>query len=133
MMYNTVISLLARADSNASQAWPQARMRLHNQEVQHQFDSAQPEHRFTIHCSLAPGRYLLEFGHTDATPDPGALRVTQLRLQGADVGMAIYQGWVQLYDSDTPQHSQQTIAQSGRWCYELKIPLEHNHRGVGFV
>lgn len=134
----TTVSLMVRADmQDAMQGFihnkslPGLRMSLGDQHTQHQFTEHQERHRFTITASLVTGPHDLTLEFLSESTTQGAVEVMDLWIQGAPMGMRIYQGEYTAFGSAQTYHGHVYMGWPGRWRYTLHAPTQLRHIDVG--
>lgn len=140
MSFPTTISLTARVDMQDevegflhNKSLPGARVRLGDQWCEHRFTEPGEEHRFTVTADLdEPDQHevLLEF--VDRVDSQGAIEITALHINGAPMGMRIFQCDYTPYHSGTPSKSHLYMGWPGTWRLRLNKD-DFRHAGFRFV
>lgn len=138
MTHATTVSLIARADmQDAMQGFihnktlPSIRLSLGDQQTEHQFTENQEQHRFTVTASLDTGPHDLTLEFLSGSATQGAVEVMDLRIQGAPMGMRIYQCEYTAFGSAKTHHGHVYMGWPGRWKYTLHVPTQLQDLDVG--
>lgn len=138
MTHMTTVTLIARVDmQDAMQGFihnkslPGLRMSLGDQQTQHQFTQHQEQHRFTVTASLHTGPHDLTLEFLSGSATQGAVEVLDLEVQGAPMGMRIYQCEYRPFGSSQTHHGHVYMGWPGRWKYTLHAPTQLRDTDVG--
>jgi hypothetical protein len=140
MFYPTTVSLLVRADLQEDLArfvhqktWPGARLRLAGSVCEHRFSPDHAQHRFTVTASLAQGDHTAELEFLDRQSNQGALVIESMWIQGAPLGITIYQSEYRAWHQpDQTLRGHLYLGWPGVWQYPITAPVTHSMGGVGF-
>jgi len=135
----TTITLTARADMQEPLAGfvhrkrlPRVRVTLADKCVEHQFREPAVPHRFTVTAMIDPEGedVVLEFMDTESTQ--AAVEIRSLHVNGAPMGMSIYQCEYMPHHTGEVMRSHMYLGWPGRW--RLRLSREHlRHAGFGHV
>jgi len=138
MTHMTTVSLIARVDMQEAmqgfihnKSLPELRMSLGDQHTRHRFTEHQEQHIFTVAASLPTGPHDLTLEFTDRRDAQGAVEVIDLRIQGAPMGMRIYQGEYKAFGSSQTHNGHVYMGWPGRWRYTLQAPINQSMTDVG--
>lgn len=128
MPYTTTISLTTRVDMQNEiegfvhrKSMPAVRVTLADQSREHRFSSHGQEHTFTVTAQCDREREVrLEFVERSATQ--GAIEVLSLRVDGAPMGINIYQCEYTPYHSGETLRSHLYLGWPGLWRLRLPRP-----------
>ena len=135
----TTITLTARADMQEPlagfvhrKALPRVRVRVADQCVEHQFREAQRPHRFTVTADIDPDGEDVTLDFVDPEATQAAVEIQSLHVNGAPMGMAIYQCEYTPHHTGEAMRSHLYLGWPGRW--RLRLSREHlRHAGFGHV
>ena len=139
MAHTTTITLIAMADMQEpikgfvmNKKCPGARLSLGNQYVEHNFTRDKETHRFTVNADLAKGTHELKFEFTNRREDQGALEIKKLHIQGAPIGLPIYEGTYHSWTNKKNLKGHLYMGWPGTWTYDLEVPVEQHKGDIGF-
>jgi hypothetical protein len=111
--------------------WPAARVRWGDQQQEHRFSHDGEQHRFTMTAQLPRGEHevILEFMEQEGVQ--GAMEVLGMEVNGAPMGMAIYQCEYRPFHREAMQ-SHMYMGWPGQWVIKIQEPVNENYGAVGF-
>jgi hypothetical protein len=129
MKFPTTVSLIVRVDVGDTKTLPGAIMQMGDQSYQHKFTQDKEQHKFTVTAELEPGDHPVELSFLDKDETQGSINILAMYVQGAPVGMHIYQCEYTQWQTGNTERSHLYMGRPGVWKINVKAP----RGGVGFA
>jgi hypothetical protein len=135
----TTVSLIAMVDMQdplegfvRHKRPPGATLSLAGQSTEHQYSQDRETHRFTVTAALEEGEHELAFRFTSRAEGQGALLIKELHVQGAPMGLVMYQGTYHSWTTGERLPGHLYMGWPGEWTYRVQAPAEHHSGDIGF-
>lgn len=136
----TTISITAKVDMQDqfdgfvfNKSLPAARVTLADQWCEHRFTRPDEEHRFTVTANLQDtDQHEVRLEFVDHAEVQGAIEILGVHLNGAPLGMGIYQCTYMSYRSSTLFKSHLYMGYPGTWILRLQRD-DFKYAGYDFV
>jgi|TARA_R110000796_G_scaffold250906_1_gene381170 hypothetical protein len=139
MVHTTTVTVIAIVDMQdplegfvRNKRPPGARLSLAGQSTEHQYSEDQEMHRFTITADLDEGEHKLSFEFTSKDEGQGALLIKELYVQGAPIGLPIYDGTYHSWTTGDNLLGHLYMGWPGEWRYSIQAPVEQHSGDIGF-
>lgn len=129
MKFPTTVSIVVRANVEDSQSFANVQLQLADQIHQHRFTKDNQQHRLTVTADLEAGDHQLSLEFLDKDNPHVGIEIQSMYVQGAPVGMDIYQCEYTQHDSGITEKSHLYMGKPGTWKINIRAPKG----GVGFV
>jgi hypothetical protein len=139
MSHTTTVSVIAIVDMQdpvqgfvMNKQSPGARLSLGDKSVEHNFTKDKETHRFTVSADLSKGEHELRFEFASRHEGQGALEIKELYIQGAPIGLPIYEGTYHSWTNGRNFKGHLYMGWPGVWRYNLTVPMEQHNGDIGF-
>ena len=129
MKFPTTVSIIVRANIDDSESFVNVRLHLADQTHEHRFTKEDQQYRFTVTADLESGDHPLSLEFLDTHNPRAGIEIQSMYVQGAPVGMDIYQCEYTQQDSGITEKSHLYMGKPGTWKINIRAPKG----GVGFV
>jgi len=129
MKFPTTVSIVVRANIKDSQSSATVQLQLADQINQHRFTKEDQQHRLTVTADLEAGNHPVSLEFLDKGNPRAGVEIQSMYVQGAPVGMHIYQCEYTQQDSGITEKSHLYMGKPGTWKINVRAP----RGGVGFV
>jgi len=129
MKFPTTVSIVVRANIKDSQSSATVQLQLADQINQHRFTKEDQQHRLTVTADLEAGNHPVSLEFLDKGNPQAGVEIQSMYVQGAPVGMHIYQCEYTQQDSGITEKSHLYMGKPGTWKINVRAP----RGGVGFV
>ncbi len=129
MKYPTTVSLTARVDMKDNKLLPGVRLQMEGDNDAHRFTKDKEQHRLTVTADLEAGEHDVVLEFIDRSKLQGGIQIISMHVQGAPLGMDIFQCEYTQWETGETQKSHLYMGRPGAWKIKVTAPKG----GVGFV